>query len=221
MKSGKFTARSLVEKYSARIEEIDKAGPAVNAIIEMNPDAPTIAEALDQERKAKGPRGPLHGIPVLIKDNIDYRRSHDDDCGIAGAGGSKPPKDSFVAQRLAGGRRGHSGQDESQRVGQHPLQPFDQRMERTRRADQESLCARPQSLRIEFGHRRRNLREPGSSGNRHGDGRLDCLPFVFEWTGRHQADGWAGQPRGDHSDFAFAGHGAARCAARCAMPRFC
>src|SRR5580692_8000711 len=71
MKSGKFTARSLVEKYSARIDEIDKRGPAVNAIIELNPDAFAIADALDQERKAKGPRGPLHGIPVLIKDNID------------------------------------------------------------------------------------------------------------------------------------------------------
>src|SRR5436305_356413 len=53
MKSGKFTARSLVERYTARIEEIDKRGPAVNAIIEMNPDAPAIADALDQERKAK------------------------------------------------------------------------------------------------------------------------------------------------------------------------
>src|ERR1700741_2186331 len=71
MKSGKLTARSLAEKYSARIDEIDKRGPAVNAIIELNPDAFAIADALDQERKAKGPRGPLHGIPVLIKDNID------------------------------------------------------------------------------------------------------------------------------------------------------
>src|ERR1039458_945275 len=58
MKSSKFTARSLVEKYSARIEEIDKNGPAINSIIELNPDALSIAEALDQERKAKGPRGP-------------------------------------------------------------------------------------------------------------------------------------------------------------------
>src|SRR5579863_1489227 len=64
MKSGRFTARSLVEKYSVRIDEIDKRGPAVNAIIELNPDALSIADALDQERKAKGPRGPLHGIPV-------------------------------------------------------------------------------------------------------------------------------------------------------------
>ena len=101
MKSGRFTARSLLEQYLGRIEEIDrpgsdrpgndrpgndrpgndrpgndrpnndKRGPAVNAIIELNPDAPSIADGLDQERRAKGPRGPLHGIPVLIKDNID------------------------------------------------------------------------------------------------------------------------------------------------------
>src|ERR1019366_10637027 len=63
MKSGKFTARSLVEKYSARIQEIDKHGPAINSILELNPDAVSIADALDRERKAKGPRGPLHGVP--------------------------------------------------------------------------------------------------------------------------------------------------------------
>ena len=71
MKSGKFTARFLVEKYSSRIDDVDQRGPAINSVIEMNPDALWIAAALDQERKAKGPRGPLHGIPVLIKDNID------------------------------------------------------------------------------------------------------------------------------------------------------
>ena len=63
MKSGRFTARSLVEQYSARIDEVDtphknKRGPAVNAIIEMNPDALSIADSLDAERKARGPRGP-------------------------------------------------------------------------------------------------------------------------------------------------------------------
>ena len=69
--SGQYSSRSLSEKYLARIAEIDKAGPMVNAVIELNPDALQIADALDQERKSKGPRGPLHGIPVLIKDNID------------------------------------------------------------------------------------------------------------------------------------------------------
>jgi amidase len=100
MKSGKFTARSLAEKYSARIDEIDKRGPAVNAIIELNPDAFSIADELDHERKAKGPRGPLHGIPVLIKDNIDTADRMMTTAGSLALVGSKPPKDSFVAQRL-------------------------------------------------------------------------------------------------------------------------
>ena len=100
MKSGKFTARSLVEKYSERIDEIDKRGPAVNAIIEMNPDALTIADALDQERKAKGTRGPMHGIPVLIKDNIDTADRMMTTAGSLALVGSKPAKDSFVAQKL-------------------------------------------------------------------------------------------------------------------------
>ena len=100
MKSGKFTARTLVEKYSARIDEIDKRGPAANAVIELNPEAAAIAEALDQERKGKGPRGPLHGIPVLIKDNIDTADRMMTTAGSLALIGSKPPKDSFVAQRL-------------------------------------------------------------------------------------------------------------------------
>ena len=100
MKSGKFTARSLVEKYTARIADIDKSGPAVNAVIQMNPDAAAIAGALDQERKAKGARGPMHGIPVLIKDNIDTADGMMTTAGSLALVGSKPPKDSFVAQRL-------------------------------------------------------------------------------------------------------------------------
>src|SRR5450432_2902424 len=100
MKSGKFTARSLVEKYSARIDEVDKHGQAVNAVIEMNPEALAIADALDQERKSKGARGPLHGIPVLIKDNIATADRMMTTAGSLALVGSKPAKDSFVAQRL-------------------------------------------------------------------------------------------------------------------------
>src|SRR5437879_5933090 len=69
--SGKYSAQTLTEKYMARIEQIDRSGPALKSVIELNPDAPAIAETLDKERKSKGGRGPLHGIPVLIKDNID------------------------------------------------------------------------------------------------------------------------------------------------------
>ena len=100
MKSGRFTARSLVELYSARIDQIDKRGPTVNAIIEMNPDALSIAAGLDAERKAKGPRGPLHGIPVLIKDNIDTADRMMTTAGSLALVGSKPAKDSFAAQKL-------------------------------------------------------------------------------------------------------------------------
>ena len=98
MKSGKFTARSLVEKYTARISEIDKA--TINSIIELNPDAISIADELDAERKAKGPRGPMHGIPVLIKDNIATADRMMTTAGSLALVGTKVPKDSFVAQRL-------------------------------------------------------------------------------------------------------------------------
>ena len=71
MRAGRFTSRSIAEAYLQRIDAIDKRGPAINAILELNPDALAIAEERDRERKAGPVRGPLHGIPLLIKDNID------------------------------------------------------------------------------------------------------------------------------------------------------
>jgi amidase len=100
MKSGKYSARSIAAKYLARIGQIDKQGPALNSVIEINPDALSIAEALDKERKEKGPRGPLHGIPVLIKDNIDTADRMMTTAGSLALVGSKPPKDATVAQKL-------------------------------------------------------------------------------------------------------------------------
>jgi amidase len=100
LKSGKFTARSLTEKYLERIAGVDKRGPAINAIVELNPDALAIADALDAERKSKGPRGPLHGIPVLIKDNIGTADRMMTTAGSLALLGFTPAKDSEVAQRL-------------------------------------------------------------------------------------------------------------------------
>jgi amidase len=100
MNSGKFTARSLAEKYLARIEAVDKKGPAVNSVIEINPDALAIAEALDRERKEKGTRGPLHGIPVLVKDNIDTADRMATTAGSLALVGARPPRDAFVVRRL-------------------------------------------------------------------------------------------------------------------------
>ena len=100
MKSGKLTAHSIAQKYLERIEEIDKGGPAINSVIEINPDAIAIAEALDRERKEKGMRGPLHGIPILIKDNIGTADRMMTTAGSLALLGSIPTEDAFVARRL-------------------------------------------------------------------------------------------------------------------------
>jgi amidase len=100
MQSGRETARSLAEKYLARIAGIDRSGPALHSIIELNPDALKIADSLDAERKSRGPRGPLHGIPVLIKDNIATADGMMTTAGSLALVGSKPPADAFIVKRL-------------------------------------------------------------------------------------------------------------------------
>ena len=98
--SGQHTSLSVTGKYLARIGVIDKSGPMLNSVIELNPEALEIAEALDQERKSKGPRGPLHGIPVLIKDNIDTGDRMNTTAGSLALLESRAPKDAFVAAQL-------------------------------------------------------------------------------------------------------------------------
>jgi len=100
MKSGKYTARSITELYLQRIVAIDKQGPALHSIIELNPDLLQIGDVLDAERKSKGPRGPLHGIPVLLKDNLDTADRMTTTAGSLALEGSIPPQDSTVAKRL-------------------------------------------------------------------------------------------------------------------------
>jgi amidase len=100
MKSGRLSARTITQKYLDRIEDIDKRGPAINSVIEINPDAMAIAESLDRERKEKGARGPLHGIPILIKDNIDTADRMQTTAGSLALLDSTPEKDAFVARRL-------------------------------------------------------------------------------------------------------------------------
>ncbi|HEY7162487.1 MAG TPA: amidase, partial [Acidobacteriota bacterium] len=97
MKSGEITARSLTEAYLSRIDSIDKQ---INSVIEKNSEAMDIAEQLDRERKEKGPRGPLHGIPILIKDNIDTADRMKTTAGSLALLESKPLQDAFVTKRL-------------------------------------------------------------------------------------------------------------------------
>lgn len=100
MASGRDTAKSLAQKYLARIEQLDARGPALHSVIEINPEALAIAETLDGERAKSGPRGPLHGIPVLIKDNIGTADRMTTTAGSLALEGSIPARDSFVAARL-------------------------------------------------------------------------------------------------------------------------
>ena len=100
MESGERTARSVTELYLARIEELNVRGPELRAIIETNPDAPAVAAELDAERAAGNLRGPLHGIPVVIKDNIDTHDRMTTTAGSLALEGSIPAADSHVAQRL-------------------------------------------------------------------------------------------------------------------------
>jgi len=100
MAAGDLTARQLTEAYLARIAALDQAGPKLNSVIETNPDAVEIAERLDRERAAGQVRGPLHGVPILLKDNIDTHDRMQTTAGSLALAGSIPPRDATVAARL-------------------------------------------------------------------------------------------------------------------------
>jgi amidase len=100
MQSGRLTARAIAERYLARIEALNQRGPELRAIIETNPDALAIADGLDAERKAGKVRGPLHGIPIALKDNIDTHDRMTTTAGSLALEGSIPPQDAFIAGKL-------------------------------------------------------------------------------------------------------------------------
>ncbi len=100
MRDGKLTSREIVTHYLAEIARIDRAGPELRSIIELNPDALEIAAALDRERAASGPRGPLHGIPVVLKANIDTGDRMQTTAGSLALAGYRAPDDAFLVARL-------------------------------------------------------------------------------------------------------------------------
>jgi amidase len=100
MTSGRYSSRQLTELYIQRIERIDRNGPSLKSIAEINPDALTIADALDRERKSGGARGPLHGIPIVVKDNIDTGDRMMTTAGSLALEGLVARKDAFVVERL-------------------------------------------------------------------------------------------------------------------------
>src|SRR5690242_13406031 len=100
MASGKYTSQSITAAYLQRIDALDKKGPGLRSVLETNPDALAQATALDAERKAKGPRGPLHGIPILVKDNVATRDRMQSTAGSLALVGVSPPRDAFLVERL-------------------------------------------------------------------------------------------------------------------------
>ncbi len=100
MSEGELSSAELTGYYLQRIESIDRGGPELNAIIELNPDALAIAKALDEERRTSGPRSPMHGIPVVLKANIDTADQMTTTAGSLALAGHHPPADAFVVARL-------------------------------------------------------------------------------------------------------------------------
>ncbi|HEY3283835.1 MAG TPA: amidase [Armatimonadota bacterium] len=100
MAAGRLTSRAITAKYLERIDALDRRGPTLRYVIETNPDALSIAEELDAERKAKGPRGPLHGLPVLVKDNIDTADRMTTTAGSLALEGHIAARDAFLVARL-------------------------------------------------------------------------------------------------------------------------
>jgi amidase len=100
MSSGRMTARSITQLYLSRIDELDRKGPTLRHVIEINPEALAIADSLDKERKAGRVRGPLHGIPILLKDNIDTADKMTTTAGSLALEGSIPARDAFIAAKL-------------------------------------------------------------------------------------------------------------------------
>ena len=100
LQSGQYSSKQLVEKYTDRINDVDKKGPMLRSVIELNPEAEAIAESLDRERKERGARGPLHGIPILLKDNIDTADRMMTTAGSLALVGAKPAQDATVAKKL-------------------------------------------------------------------------------------------------------------------------
>ena len=100
MDTGRWTARSLVEQYLEVIDRFDRRGPMLNTILELNPDALAIADALDEERRTKGKRSELHGIPILVKDNIGTADKLHTSAGSLALAESFAPRDAYVVERL-------------------------------------------------------------------------------------------------------------------------
>ena len=173
MAAGQLTSVQLTRAYINRIAATNARGPGFNAVRIVNPRALTDASLLDLERATGKVRGPLHGVPVLVKDNLDVA-GLPTTAGNVALQNSVPDKDSTVVARLAGRRRRDPRQDEPDRVRELHVHHRDaQRLLEPRRAGAQPLRPRLRHQRVERRLRRRGRRRPRRGHDRHRDVRLD------------------------------------------------
>ena len=221
MAAGRYTSRRLVDLYSERIAALDRTGPTLRAVIELNPDARAIADRLDAERRAGRVRGPLHGIPVLIKDNIDTADAMMTTAGSLALEGSIAARDAFLVTRLREAGAVILGKTNLSEWANFRSSQFDERLERTRRAGEEPVRARSEPVRLELRQRYRGRCQPCGDRRRHRDRWVDRVSVGRRRPGRDQADRRPGEPVRDHSHFAHARTPPARWRARWRTPPCC
>ena len=220
MAAGTLTSEALTAAYLDRIAAVDDGGPML--------------DVGDRAQRASRRRGTCARCGTQVRQGARAAARHpDSDQGqrrrrrhgelgrLAGAGRPQADGDAFMVDAAARRRRRDSRQDQSQRVGELPLDAFDVGMELARRADEESVRARSQSVRIELRHGHSDCRQPRRHRHRHRNRRQHHLSGRGRRPRRAQADGRSGEPHRHHSDFDLAGHRRARWRARWPTPRCC
>ncbi len=189
--SGALTAEKLVQLCLARIQAYDRQGPSLHAVMTLNPKALETARALDAERKAKGPRSPLHGIPIVLKDN--YNTS---DLPTTGGSvlleGSIPPDDAFVVKKLRAAGAIVLAKVNMSEFASGP------RAQLARRPVAQPARPDAHAVGIVGRHRRGDRRRLRAARHGHRHRRLDPRPFDLERHRRAEADAWAAQPQRHH-----------------------
>jgi Asp-tRNAAsn/Glu-tRNAGln amidotransferase A subunit and related amidases len=197
MNDGRLTSERLTRFYLDRIFALDQNGPGVNSVIELNPDAIELAERADAMRRrgATSAKFPLLGIPLLLKDNIDTGDHMQTTAGSFALAGLPALQDSTVAAKLRAAGAVILGKTNLSEWANFPLDAFDQRLVGSRRSHAQSLLARSQCVRIQFGIRRGSVRELRGDLLRQRDRWQHRLSCQRQRGRRVQADDWPGEPQ--------------------------
>ncbi len=206
MDAGSLSSRALARQFIERIRQIDRSGPSLHSVIELNPDALSLAAKLDQARGNAQPRGPMYGIPVLLKDNVDTGDRMLTTAGSLALADAPAPRDAGLVARLrkagalilgktnlsewANFRSNHASSGWSGRGG----------LTRNPYVLDRNPCG------SSAGSGSSGRRRPGHGGHRHRDRWLDHLPGGLQRHRRHQADPGVGQSQRHRADQPQPGH---------------